>query len=77
MRAAVLRVFDRPAIQGCQLHKIRNVADKLPDHLASTVGKRMRTAYHADSAILAQAQLEALANEPERVEPRCARSGSA
>jgi hypothetical protein len=27
------------------------VADKLPDHLASTVGKRMRAAYHAESAI--------------------------
>ena len=44
LRAAVTRVFDHPVIQRCQLHKIRNVADKLPDHLASTVGKRMRAA---------------------------------
>ena len=34
LRAAVVRVFDHPVIQRCQLHKIRNVADKLPDHLA-------------------------------------------
>jgi len=39
LRAAVLRVFDHPVIGRCQLHKIRNVADKLPDHLASTVTK--------------------------------------
>ena len=37
LRAAVVRVFDHPVIGRCQLHKIRNVADKLPDHLASTI----------------------------------------
>ena len=37
LRAAVVRVFDHPVIGRCQLHKIRNVADKLPDHLAATV----------------------------------------
>ena len=43
LRTAVMRVFDHPVIGRCQLHKIRiNVADKLPDHLASTVSKRMR-----------------------------------
>jgi hypothetical protein len=41
-----------------KLHKIRNVADKLPDHLASTVTKRMRAAYHAESALTAQAHTE-------------------
>jgi putative transposase len=61
LHAAVVRVFEHPVIGRCQLHKIRNVADKLPDHLAATVGKRMRAAYHAESAIVAQAQLEALA----------------
>jgi putative transposase len=74
LRAAVARVFDHPVIQRCQLHKIRNVADKLPDHLASTVTKRMRAAYHADSAILAEAQLEALAKELERTHPGAAGS---
>ncbi len=74
LRAAVVRVFDHPVIGRCQLHKIRNVADKLPDHLASTVGKRMRAAYHADSAILAEAQLQALAKELDRTHPGAAAS---
>ena len=42
LRAAVVRVFDHPVIGRCQLHKLRNVADKLPEHLATTVTKRMR-----------------------------------
>ncbi len=74
LRAAVLRVFDHPVIGRCQLHKIRNVADKLPDHLAPTVTKRMRAAYHADSALLAEAQLEALAKELDRTHPGAAAS---
>ena len=74
LRAAVVRVFDHPVIGRCQLHKIRNVADKLPDHLASTVGKRMRRAYHADSALAAEAQLEALARELDRTHPGAAAS---
>jgi len=74
LRAAVLRVFDHPVIQRCQLHKIRNVADKLPDHLASTVTSRMRAAYHAESALAAEAQLQALAKELERTHPGAAAS---
>jgi len=74
LRAAVVRVFDHPVIQRCQLHKLRNVADKLPDQLASTVTKRMRATYRAESAILAAAQLEALAKELERIHPGAAGS---
>jgi len=74
LRAAVVRVFDHPVIGRCQLHKIRNVADKLPDHLTATVTKRMRAAYHADSALLAEAQLEALAKELDRTHPGAAAS---
>ena len=74
LRAAVVRVFDHPVIGRCQLHKLRNVADRLPDHLAATVTKRMRAAYHADSAIVAEAQLEALAKELERTHPGAAGS---
>jgi hypothetical protein len=44
------------------------VTDRLPDHLASTVGKRMRAAYEADSALAAESQLEALTKEPERTD---------
>ena len=74
LHAAVTRVFSHPVIGRCQLHKWRNVADKLPDHLAATVTKRMRTAYHAESALLAEAQLEALASELDRTHPGAAGS---
>ena len=74
LRAAVCRVFDHPVIGRCQLHKLRNVADKLPNRLAATVTKRMRTAYHAESALAAQAQLEALARELDRTHPGAAAS---
>jgi hypothetical protein len=50
----------------CQLYKIGNGADKLPDHLASTVTKRMRQAYHAESALAAGASSKPLAKELER-----------
>ena len=50
LRRAVLDVFDRPVLGRCQLHKIRNVADHLPEKLRSVVTSRMRRAYHADSA---------------------------
>ena len=58
----------------CQLHKVRNVADRLPDHLAATVAKRMRAAYHAESALVAEAQLKALATELDRTHPGAAAS---
>jgi putative transposase len=74
LRAAVVRVFDHPIIARCQLHKIRNVGDRLPDRLACTVAKRMRRAYHAESALVAEAQLEALAKELERTHPGAAAS---
>ena len=74
LRAAVVRVFDHPVIGRCQLHKLRNVADRLPDRLASTVAKRMRRAYHAESALAAEAQLEALAKELDRTHPGAAAS---
>ena len=74
LRAAVVKVFDHPVIGRCQLHKLRNVADKLPEHLATTVTRRMRAAYQAESAILAEAQLEALAKELQRTHPGAAAS---
>ena len=74
LRRAVVDVFDHPVIQRCQLHKIRNVQDKLPEKLRSVVAKRMRAAYHAESALAAQAQLEALAGELDRTHPGAAAS---
>jgi putative transposase len=74
LRRAVLDVFDRPVIQRCQLHKIRNVRDRLPERLRSVVQARMRRAYHADSALAAEAELTALAAELDRTHPGAAAS---
>jgi putative transposase len=74
LRRAVNEVFDHPAIQRCQLHKLRNVQDRLPQKLRSVVAKRMRAAYHAETALAAQAQLEILAGELERTHPGAAAS---
>jgi putative transposase len=74
LRRAVLDVFDRPVIGRCQLHKIRNVADHLPEKLRSVVTGRMRRAYHADSALAAEAELGVLAAELDRTHPGAAAS---
>ncbi len=74
LAAGVRAVFDRPVIQRCQLHKVRNVQDHLPKSLASTVGKKMRAAYHDESAVSAEATLEALARDLERSHPGAAGS---
>jgi putative transposase len=74
LRRAVLDVFDRPVLARCQLHKIRNVQDKLPQKVRQVVAARMRRAYHADSALAAEAELTALANELDRTHPGAAAS---
>lgn len=42
LRAGIIAVFDHPVIQRCQMHKLRNVCDKLPDDLAAAVTRKMR-----------------------------------
>ncbi len=74
LRKAVADVFDHPVIQRCQLHKIRNVQDRLPERLRGPVGTKMRAAYHADSALDAEAQLSALARELDKTHPGAAAS---
>jgi putative transposase len=74
LRRAVTDVFDHPVIQRCQLHKLRNVTDRLPDALASVVAKRMRAAYRNPDPLVAQAELEALARELDRSHPGAANS---
>ena len=74
LRRAVLDVFDAPVFARCQLHKIRNVRDKLPQRLRPIVERRMRAAYHADSAIEAEARLVALAREVDKTHPSAAAS---
>ncbi len=71
---AVRDVFDHPVIQRCQLHKIRNVRDRLPEKLRSVVTARMRRAYHAPSAVAAEAELTTLAAELDKTHPGAAGS---
>jgi len=71
---AVREVFDKPVIQRCQEHKIRNVRDRLPEKLRSLVQARMRQAYHAESALAAEAKLTALATELDKTHPGAAAS---
>jgi putative transposase len=74
LRKAVVDVLDHPVIQRCQLHKIRNVKDHLPQRLRSSVGRRMTDAYHAGSALEAEAALLTLAKELDRTHPGAAAS---
>jgi transposase-like protein len=74
LRRALLDVFDHPVLARCQQHKLRNVRDRLPQRLQGPVERRMRTAYHARSALDAQAQLEALARELDKTHPGAAAS---
>jgi putative transposase len=71
---AVRDVFDKPLIQRCQEHKIRNVRDRLPEKLRSLVQRRMREAYHAETALAAEAKLTTLANELDKTHPGAAAS---
>jgi transposase-like protein len=71
---AVREVFDKPVIQRCQEHKIRNVRDRLPEKLRSLVQRRMREAYHAESALAAEAKLTSLAKELDKTHPGAAAS---
>ena len=74
LRRAIIDVFECPTIQRCQQHKIKNVQDHLPEKLRSVVERRMRAAYRADSSVVAEAQLLALASELERSHPGAAAS---
>jgi hypothetical protein len=74
LRRAVTNVVDHPVVQRCQLHKLRNVTDRLPAAVASTVAKGRRRAYHHPDPLIAQAELEALAHELDRAHPGAASS---
>jgi putative transposase len=71
---AVKDVFDQPLVQRCQQHKIKNVRDKLPDRLRIVAERRMRQAYHAESALQAEGLLTELAAELDKTHPGAAAS---
>ena len=74
LAAGIKEVLDSPVIGRCQIHKLRNVRDHLPEKMRGPVTKRIRKAYHADSALAAEAMLEALAKELDKTHPGAAGS---
>jgi transposase-like protein len=75
LRRAIREVFGELAIvQRCQVHKLRNVLEHLPQHLHPSVSRALHDAWSSDSADLAQRQLERLAKSLEREHPGAASS---
>jgi transposase-like protein len=74
LAAGVKEVFDAPVIARCQVHKIRNVTEKLPKRLRSVVKSRMQNAYNATSVLDAEAKLGVLAAELDKTHPAAAAS---
>jgi hypothetical protein len=74
LAAAVREVFDRPVIQRCQLHKVRNVQDQLPQKMRPVVASRMKAAYAMGAELEAHAALQLLARELDRTRPGAAAS---
>lgn len=63
LASAVHEVFGQKAlVQRCQIHKRRNVLQKLPEHKQARVEGKMVKAYHAGSYSHGKAMLEALAD---------------
>jgi transposase-like protein len=75
IRAAITKSFGKLAlVQRCQVHKLRNVLDHLPDHLKAGTRRAMQDAYNGSDAELAKKQLERLARSLERDHPGAAAS---
>lgn len=75
IRKAIRESFaDRVAIQRCQFHKLRNVADHLPQELRDRISGAMKDAYQLKDAKVAKRRLEQLARSVEKKHPSAAAS---
>ncbi|PCC68471.1 Transposase, Mutator family [Nannocystis exedens] len=75
MRRAILDVFGKRALlQRCQVHKVRNVVDHLPEQKKDSVRKVLRDALGAATAKTAKRRLEALAGSLASEHPSAAAS---
>jgi len=75
VRSAITKTFGVLApVQRCQVHKLRNVLDHLPDHLKAGTRRAMLDAYNCSDAATAKKQLERLAGSLEREHPGAAAS---
>jgi len=67
---AIRRTFGRHApIQRCQVHKARNIVERLPKHLHASVRATLRQAWELDDAEKAERLLRNLARRLEQVAP--------
>jgi transposase-like protein len=64
LHSAIGRVFgDEVLIQRCQVHKMRNVLEKLPDNKQTRVERVLAQAYRADGYVRAKVSLEIAADK--------------
>jgi putative transposase len=75
LRAAVERVFGHDTdVQRCQLHKMRNVTDHLPERCRTDWRRRMRAAYNMTDYEAAKTALQRLWRQLVDINPSAARS---
>jgi putative transposase len=72
---AIRRIFGRHTpIQRCQVHKARNIIERLPKHLHASVRAALRQAWELDDAEKAERLIRNLARRLEQVAPGVAAS---
>lgn len=75
LRRAIRELFGEAAlVQRCQVHKLRNVIEHLPEHVHASVRRAINDAWQSRNPALALKQLERLARSLEREHPGAAGS---
>ena len=75
LRRAIRDLFGEAAlVQRCQVHKLRNVIEHLPEHVHASVRQAINDAWNSRDPALALKQLERLARSLEREHPGAAGS---
>jgi putative transposase len=70
LRKAILRTFGKHTpIQRCQIHKGRNIMERLPKHLHATVRRALRQAWELDDVVKAEQLIRNLARRLEQEAP--------
>ncbi len=70
LRKAIRRTFGKHTpIQRCQVHKGRNIMERLPKHLHASVRRTLRQAWELDDAAKAEHLIRNLARRLEQVAP--------
>jgi putative transposase len=75
LRRAIRDLFGETAlVQRCQVHKLRNVIEHLPEHVQPSVRRALNDAWQSRDAALALKQLQRVAGSLEREHPGAASS---